>query len=67
METQGIKCIGHLPRSVGDFCPGIAMDIALYPPRNNLTIAVMPTGKFNQRRNEQRMLLHQSKHTNPKI
>jgi hypothetical protein len=38
------------------------VNVALTAPGNHLSIVVMPIGKLNQSRNQQRFLLHQSKH-----
>jgi hypothetical protein len=43
------------------------VNVTLYAPRNNFAVTMMPIGKFNQGRNQQRLLLHQSEHKHPKL
>ena len=57
-----IQCIGKLPGSAGDRAPLRAVDVALNPAGNNFTLAMVPLGVLNQRRNQQRMVLHQTQH-----
>ena len=61
-QLQAVQRMGHLPRTRRQSLVGVAMDIALDPARHNLGVTMVPVSKINQRRDQQRVVLHQTEH-----
>ena len=57
-----VQRVGQLARARRQITVGVAVNIAFHTPRNNFPIAVVALGKFNQRRNQQWLTLHQTQH-----
>ena len=47
-----IQCVGYLARTAGHLGPITAVNITFDPTRNDLAVAMVLFGKFNQRRNQ---------------
>jgi hypothetical protein len=61
-ERIAVEGAGDLARAPGDLRPGAAVDVALDAPRDDLAIAVVAFGELDQRRDRQRLVLHQTQH-----
>ncbi|MOA16635.1 hypothetical protein D3C78_1368570 [compost metagenome] len=61
-QTHGIDGIGQLLGAGRQVAVGVAVEIAFDAARNDLCIAVVAGCKIDQRRNQQRLALHQSQH-----
>jgi hypothetical protein len=63
-QLQRIQRVGDLARATSNVLVGVAVQIALDAAGNHLALAVVAFGKLDERRNEQRMVLHQTQHGN---
>jgi hypothetical protein len=61
-QVHAIERVGDLARALGDVTPGVAVDVALHSPGHYLGVAVVALGVVDQRRNQQRLVLHQAEH-----
>ena len=62
LQLHRIQRVGDLAGAPCHVPIGIAVDIALHPPGHDFCIAMMPFGKLDQGRNQQRLALHQAQH-----
>ena len=61
-QLVGIQCIGNLARTLGHLRPVGTVNVALHSARHDFTVRVVAFGVLDERRNEQRVVLHLSKH-----
>ena len=64
-DAQRVQRIGELLGAYVKLAIRVAMNVALHPPRHDLNVAVMPVRVANKRRDQQRNILHQTKHELP--
>ncbi|MNT51041.1 hypothetical protein D3C72_1879890 [compost metagenome] len=61
-QLLAIQRIGHLPGARCDVAPGATVDIALDTARDDLAVAVVALDELDQRRDQKRLVLHQTQH-----
>ena len=61
-QIQLVQSICHLARALGYLLVGVTVNVAFNTARNYLGLAMVPVGEFNQRRNQQLLVLHQPEH-----
>ena len=57
-EFQAVQRVGHLAGTFGRVTVGVAVNITLYPARNDFSIAMVAFGEIDQARDEQWLALH---------
>jgi len=62
LQLLGIQCVGQLAGAGRQVAVGVTVDIAFHPARDDFCITVVALGKLDQRRNKQRLALHQTQH-----
>ena len=62
LQFHGVERVGNLTRAHCHFLVGVTVDVAFNPARNDFTFAVMAFGKFDKRRDQQLLVLHQPEH-----
>jgi hypothetical protein len=61
-SVQAVQRIGHLPRACRHVTPGVAVNVAFNPARDDFGVAMVALGKIDQGGNQQRLALHQTQH-----
>ena len=62
LDAEGEQGFGHLLRPGSGIAIGVAVDIALDPPRHDLGVAVVQGGVLDELLDQQRAVLHQAEH-----
>jgi len=57
-EPCGIEGVGHLARARRHRAPAGPVDVAFDPARHDFGVAVLPVGEFEQRGDQERLILH---------